>query len=151
VIDVAVARVNVRVDEVDATTMHVLRCRWYHNLVVDSGLNMIRDRLAGVAVDPITHGAVGTDASATIESDTALRDEVFRDQLGQRSTASAKSLVCKFVIGAQQANGSVLREAALFNASSGGSMFARVVTEEVVKTDAVLVVYTWTLSFEASS
>ena len=36
-------------------------------------------------------------------------------------------------------------------AASGGTLYARVTPEEVVKTDSILVIYTWTLGFEAAT
>ena len=139
------ARVNVCVETVDARTGRLLSRSRRHNLVVDVGLDLLRDLVYGDA-ETLTHGAVGTDATAPAAGDVALGAEVFRDQIAQRTKQSG-ALVIKFVLGSQQANGETLREAGLFNAASAGTMYARVTPEELAKTDAILVVYTWTLSW----
>jgi hypothetical protein len=148
----ASARVNVCVETVDARTARVLHRSWRHNLVVDAGLALLRDVLAGDAAT-ISHGAVGTDGTAPAAADEALGGEVFRDLISQTSPqgggATPYGLVVKFVVGSQFANGNTLREAGLFNAASGGAMYARVIPEAIVKTDAILVIYTWTLTFAA--
>jgi hypothetical protein len=142
------ARVNVCVETADARTGRVLSRAWRHNLVVDAGLDLLRDLVYG-DVGTLTHGAVGTAVTAPAAGDVALGAEVFRDLISQRTKQTAGMLV-KFVVGSQSGNGLIFREAGLFTAASGGTMYARVVTEEVAKTDAVLVIYTWTLSFGAA-
>jgi hypothetical protein len=140
-----VARANVRVDVLEACTGRLLSRRRRHNMVVDAGLDLVRDLVYGDGVT-LSHGAVGTDATAPAAGQTALGLEVFRDLIGQRTKQTA-GLVIKFVLGSQQGNGNVLREAGLFNAAAGGTMYARVTPEEIAKTDAILVIYTWTLSW----
>jgi hypothetical protein len=141
------ARANVRIDQIDARTGRLLSRGRRHNLVVDAGLDLLRDLVYGDAAVP-SHGAVGTDNTAPAAGDVALGAEVFRDQISQR-TKQAAGLVIKFVVGSQQANGLTLREAGLFNAASSGIMYARATPDQVVKSDAILVIYTWTLSFAA--
>ncbi len=139
------AMANVCVETVDVRTGRRLSRSWRHNLVVDAGLDLLRDLVYGDA-ETLSHCGVGTDATAPAAGDVALGAEVFRDQLSQRTKQSAE-LVIKFVLGSQQANGETLREAGLFNAASGGTMYARVTPEEIGKTDAILVIFTWTLSW----
>lgn len=139
------AKANVCIETVDARTGRVLSRSRRHNLVVDAGLDLLRDLVYGDGVI-LSHCGVGTDATTPAAGDVALGAEVFRDQLSQR-TKQAAQLVIKFVLGSQQANGSTLREAGLFNAVSGGTLYARVTPEEVEKTDSILVIYTWTLDW----
>jgi hypothetical protein len=144
-------RANVCVEVCDVRTGRVLRRIRRHNLVVNAGLRLLRDIVYGDA-PTLSHGAVGTDATPTAAGHVALVAEVFRDQLGQRSRTlyDLPRLVLKFVVGSQHANGTTLREAGLFNAASAGSMYARATPEDVVKTDAILVIYTWTLEWSAA-
>lgn len=142
-------RVNVCVESVDARTGEVLARRWKHNLVVAAGLNILRDLIYGDGTT-LTHGAVGTDNTAAAAGDVALGSEAFRDVISQR-TKGEGGLTLKFVVGSQSANGLTLREAGLFNAASGGSLYARVIPEAVEKTDAILVIYTWGITFEAAA
>jgi hypothetical protein len=146
----SLARVNVCVETVEARTGRVLARTWRHNLVVDAGLNLLRDRLAGNASAELTHGAVGTDGTAAAAANVALGAEVFRDQLSTK-TLQSKALQIKFVVGSSAANGATLREAGLFNAEAGGTLFARVTPEPVVKSADILVIYTWTVSLEAAA
>ena len=143
------ARANVLVETRDVRTGRLLSRSSRHNLVVSAGLNLLRDLIYGDAAT-LSHGAVGTDATSPAAAQVALGAEVFRDQISQRTKQTA-SLIIKFVVGSQQANGQTLREAGLFNAISGGTMYARVTPDPVSKTDAILVVYTWTLSFAVPS
>jgi hypothetical protein len=148
------ANANVCVEVCNARTGRTLRRIRRHNLVVTAGLKLLRDIVYGDTAT-LSHGAVGTDATPTVAGDVALVAEVFRDQLGQRAKQpyDLPSLVLRFIVGSQDANGSTLREAGLFNAASPGegSMYARVVLgEDVVKTDAILVIITWTLTWAAA-
>lgn len=140
-------RVNVRVEVFDQATGRRARAWHAHNLTVDVGLNLLRDLLYGDPPDPITACAVGTSGAAPAAGQTALLAEVFRGVLAQR-TKSAKTLTIRFALSSQQANGVTIREAGLF--TTGGIMFARVTPEEYAKTVAQSVLYTWTISLEAS-
>lgn len=146
-LDLVHARANVLVETVDARSGRVLFLARSHNLVTDAGLNLLRDLVYGDGVT-ITHGAVGTDATTPDPSDTTLAAETVRDLIAQR-TKAAQELVVKFVVGSTQGNGTTLREAGLFNAASAGTLYARVTPTAVVKTDAILVIYTWTLGWAA--
>jgi hypothetical protein len=141
-----VLKANVLVETFDVRTGEKLSESRHSNMAVDSGLNLLRDFLYGDGPTHITHGAVGTDTAATVAGDTALTTEVFRDVIAAR-VKGTQSLTLQFVLGSTHANGSTLTEAGLFNASSGGTMYARVVTSAVNKTALVSVLYTWTLSF----
>lgn len=140
-------RLNVVIIEHDAVTGHELRRQTGHNLVTTAGRNMLRDFLANTGVAGITHYALGTSATAATLADTALGAEVLRTTVAIWNTASA-SLEVRFYLGSTQGNGSTLAEAGLFNAASGGSMYARyVLASPIVKTSAVAVTFTWTLTW----
>lgn len=120
------------------------------NLVVDAGLNLIRDRLAGTSSAYATHLAVGTGSTAASASQTTLVTEVFRDVLTSTTTAS-KAVTLKYYLAAGSANGNTLREIGLFTASSGGTMIARaLLASSIVKTSSVTVTFTWTLNLSAT-
>ena len=142
------ASVNVHVEVFDAATGRRVRESWHHNRVVDVGLNKLRDVLYGDAGTQVTHGAVGTSNTPPAASDAGLEAEVFRDVVAQRAKGD-KSLQVRFVLGSQHANGTTLREAGLF--LSDGTLYARVLPAAVAKTDSQSVLYTWTLSFEATT
>ncbi len=145
-------RANVCVETVDARTGAVLTRTWRHNLVVEAGLLLLRDLLYGDGV-ALTHGAVGTDSTPPAAEDTELGSEVFRDLIATKTKLGGApqepGLSIRFIVGSQFANGHVLREAGLFNAAVAGSLYARVIPEAVTKTDAILVIYTWSVTFRA--
>lgn len=141
---------NVLVEVHDASTGAVLERREAHNLVVNDGLNLVRDLLDGDSVAGLTHFAVGTGTAATAAGDTALGGEVFRDAVGGR-TSNAQQLVASYYLGSGSANGNTLGEAGLFNAASGGTMFARVkLSPTIVKTSSIAVTFTWTINLGAA-
>jgi hypothetical protein len=141
---------NVTVTVHDASTGEVLGEQRAHNLVVNDGLNLIRDLLEGTATGPITHFALGTDSTPVTASDTALGVEVFRDVLAG-TTANAQQLVLSYYLNSADANGNTLSEAGLFNAASAGTMFARVaLSPPIAKTAAVAVSFFWTINLGAA-
>lgn len=143
-------RDNVRVMVSDATTGETLHEETQHNLVVNDGLNLIRDLLDGDAVSGITHLAVGTGTTAVSAAQTALVTQVFRDALTSK-TSNAQQLVVSYYLASGSANGNTLAEAGLFNAAAAGTMFARVkLASTIVKTASIAVTFTWTINLGAS-
>lgn len=118
------------------------------NLTVNAGMDLIRDLLNGDAVDPLTHFAVGTDDTAASSGDTTLGTEVFRDTFTQ-TTEDPKQLEIRYYLGSGDANGNTLKEVGLFNAASGGTMYARAVHTGIVKDTSVAITYVWTLTWSA--
>jgi hypothetical protein len=120
------------------------------NLVVDAGLNLLRDRLAGTSSAYATHLAVGTGTTAASAAQTTMVTEVFRDALTSTTTAS-KAVTFKYYLASGSANGNTLQEIGLFTASSGGTMIARaVLVSPIVKTASVTVTFSWTINLSAS-
>ena len=120
------------------------------NLVVLAGRNLIRDRLQAGAVAALTHFAVGTSNAAVTSGDTALQAEVFRDTITQFVNGSG-ILTVKYYLATGSANGNTLAEAGLLNASSGGTLFSRVVlASTIVKTTSITVTFQWDFTITAS-
>lgn len=141
---------NVQVTVQDAATGAILAQQEHKNLVVSGGLNLIRDLLDGDSVAGLTHFAVGTGTTAVASSQTTLGNQVFRDTVTQR-TSNAQQLVVSYYLASGSANSSTLSEAGLFNAASGGTMFARVLLSPVInKTAAVAVTFNWTINLGAA-
>lgn len=141
---------NVLIAVHDAATGAELSRQVQHNLVVNAGLNLIRDLLDGDAVAGITHFAVGTGAAAVAAGDTTLSTEVFRAAVTSR-TSNAQQLVVSYYLASGSANGNTLTNAGLFNSASSGTMFARVkFASSVVKTSSIAVTFTWTINLGAS-
>lgn len=87
-------RVNVRIEKIRSD--HV-RTEAYHNLAVDSGLNLIRDFLYGDAVSGLERFALGTGTGQVQAADAKLENEVFRDQL-TKVTKTDKGLEIKYYL-----------------------------------------------------
>jgi len=122
-----------------------------HNLVVQTGRNLVRDLLRGVAYTTgITYVAVGTGSTATVLEDTLLGTEVFRDTI-TAFTSSNSRLTVQLYLSSADANGSTLTEAGIFgNLATGtansGTLFARVVHSPIVKTVSISVTYNWEIN-----
>lgn len=141
--------------DVEVTTEHdgtiVTERQAIKNLVVDAGLNLIRDRLAGTSSAYVTHLAVGTNAAAVTALQTTLSTEVFRNVLTQTITSSTKTVQFKLYLAANEANGNTLREIGLFTASTGGTMYARaLLASPIVKNASTTVTFTWTTNLSAT-
>ena len=143
--DVA-AKGHVRVTITDARG-HIVEQFEQRNLVVTAGRNLLRDFLNNTAPTGLTHIALGTDATASDATQTALVAEVYRDLITSRAT-DVGQLTLTLYLGTTQANGNTLREVGLFNAASLGTMYARVpLASSIAKTSAIAVTFTWTLTF----
>ena len=112
------------------------------NLVVNTGLNLIRDYLNQSLADPMKYISVGDDGTAAEASQTELLNELFRDEITKR-TPEDRKVTFELLLGTTQQNGETLREAGLFSAA--GSMFARVTHEAINKTSIIQVLYSWTI------
>lgn len=96
-------------------------------MILNTGLNLIRSFLKGDSPTEPTHGAVGTGTTAVAAGDTTLDNEV-----GTRETVSAKTsdngvVDLIFTLLSTQGNLGNLTEVGLFNASSSGTEFNRIV------------------------
>ena len=140
---------NVQVTQtVDGVVVHRQIVR---NLVVDGGLNLIRDRLAGTSSLYVTHLAVGTSATAASAAQTTLVAEVFRNSLTETIGSTTKQVQYKYYLSASEANGNTLREIGLFTAASGGTMVARaVLASTIAKNSSTTVTFSWTLNLSAT-
>lgn len=142
---------NVTIDIFDAKTQGLLRRERGHNLVPTAGRNLLRDFLDGDAPAGVTHFAVGTGSTAASNNDTALGTQVLRDVVTSKAKDVLK-LTVKYYLATGSANGNTLREAGLFNASSGGTMYARyVLASAIVKTSSIAVTFTWELTWTVTA
>lgn len=141
--------VNVTIEIHDAITGRLLRREKQHNLVVLAGRNLVRDAINGAGGSyTLTHFAVGTGTAAPASTDTALGAEVWRDVVTKR-TPDAGKLTIHYYLSSTAANGNALTEAGLFNAASGGTMFARVKYSAINKTASISVTYAWEININA--
>lgn len=118
------------------------------NLVVTSGLNFISARMNDAALAVMSHMAVGTGTTAAALGDTALGTESARVALTSAVvTDNAIAYTATFGMNTP-ASLTALTEAAIFNASSGGTMLCRTVFPQVNKdvNDTLTIIWTVTIS-----
>lgn len=128
----------------DAKTDEILRVVENDNLIVDAGLNLVRDMILGTGLTP-SHIAIGLSATAPAAGDTTLGSEVFRGLITRR-TANDKLANMQLFLDTTSGNGNTLKEAGIFTRSSGGTMLSRVTYPEIVKTSSLTVTFTWDIT-----
>jgi len=139
---------NVFIEVRDAVTGHVLRRLRARNSIILAGRNLVRDVLRGAVTEP-THAAVGTNATAVADGDTALVTEIHRNVLTQRLAGSSK-VTWKFFLPSTVANGNTLKEAGIFNAVTAGIMLSRVTFADIIKTTSISITFTWVHTITSS-
>lgn len=116
------------------------------NLVVDAGEVHIADQLSsspgGAAM---SHMAIGTGSTAAAFGNTALGAETDRNALTSR-TDSGNVVTYVGTWAAGDGTNAALREAGIFNNSSGGTMLARAVYANIDKQAGDTLTITWTVT-----
>ena len=118
-----------------------------HNLVVNTGLNWARDRLAGLAPDPARFIAIGTGNTAVTAGDTELEAEVHRSILTGSSAQENFKITFTQFLTTLEADGEELREVGLF--STDGVLIARATHAAINKSTAITVSYQWDIELAA--
>jgi len=116
----------------------------FDNLVVTTGKGYIASRIKDATATAMSHMAVGTGTTAAAASQTALVTEANRQAL--TSTAvSGGDVTYSATFGNGQGTGA-LTEAAILNASSGGTMLCRTVFSVINKGANDTLAITWTVT-----
>jgi hypothetical protein len=139
---------NVAIEVCAAASGALLRLETAHNLVVLTGRNQIRDALYGDHIAAPAWMALGTGTTTPVSTDTTLATEVLRDVLTARAKGSG-TITFKYYLTSTQGNGITFREAGLFNAQSGGTLFARTLFTPIDKTASITVLWAWTVTIGA--
>jgi hypothetical protein len=119
-----------------------------HNMVVDSGINLMRDLLNGDTIDKVTYIGYGTssaDSSAGMTDLVAPSGSRY-DLTGFTPVKTNKQIVYNHYVGAPDNLGNIT-EAGLFTAVTSGTMFCRAVFEPINKTASTWIQVYWTISF----
>lgn len=114
------------------------------NLVVDSGINFIINRMYSNVENPMSHMAIGGLFGTPAASETTLGSEIARVALTS-TTVVGNSLVFVATFGAGVGTG-LIQEAGIFNAATSGTMLNRVSFGSVNKNSSDTIVITWTLT-----
>lgn len=127
-----------------------------HNLVVDTGLATIAERLAGVDTPANTKGTItylgiGTGTTAAAAGDTTLDTEVFRKQISVRTYTDE---VAKFRIYLNTTEANVaIKEIGLFGddatvTADTGTLYARLIIDKT-KTSSETLTIDWEVELAA--
>ena len=114
------------------------------NLVVTVGKGYVASRMKDTTDAAMSHMAVGTDSTAAAAGDTALGTESGRVALTSTTvSANVITYVATFPAGTATA---ALTEAAILNASSGGTMLCRTVYATVNKAASDAMSISWVIT-----
>ena len=130
------------------------------NLVVTTGKSFIASRMVGTTATEMTHMGIGTSATAEVIGDTTLGAELTVG--GGYTSYSRAALLTKSATNnvvtysanfpannpSAPSGGAVLREAGIFNASTGGTMLCRTTFPIVTKLPADALTITWTITIQ---
>jgi len=94
-------------------------------MIVNSGLNLMRDFLAGDAPTPPSHFAVGTSETAVTAGDTTLGAEVERKVVTSKTLSGNGILEYVGDLLSTESNGNDLAEVGVLNAASTGDLLLR--------------------------
>ena len=116
------------------------------NLVVNTGLNVIAERLAGVVKNPVSHMGIGTGTTAATATDINLEIQKAA-RLAASSIVVTNSQVVITATFPGTTHAGAITEAALFNAATLGEMISRVVFAEYNLGSSDALTITWTITF----
>lgn len=119
------------------------------NLVVDSGLNFICDRMEGTSEAVMSHMGLGSGTTAAASGNTDLESILGSREALDSTTVSTNTITYVASFEAGDATGAVT-EAGLFNASTAGTMLCRTVFDVVNKQADDTMTVTWTITLTAS-
>ena len=122
--------------------------RKINNLIVDTGLNFICDRMKNDET-AMTHMALGSGTTSPAAGNTALESQLGSREALDSSTVTNNQIVYISSFEAGDATGAV-SEAGIFNAASGGTMLCRVTFSVVNKAADDVLSINWTITLTAS-
>jgi len=133
--------------------------RCHANKIVKAGRQLVAQRFAGVPGTPpavVSHIGVGTGSTAPADGDTKLVAERARNPIAapvysaivDAGGVQRVKVTLQTVFDFGEANGTdPLREAAVFTAASGGTMYNRVVFDAVTKANTFKLTLIWDIVF----
>ena len=114
------------------------------NLVVTAGKGYVASRMKDATATAMSHMAIGAGSTAAAASDTALGNQLGRVALTSTTVSNA---VVTYVASFPAGTGTgAVTEAAILNASSGGTMLCRTVFSVVNKGAQDSMTVTWTVT-----
>lgn len=116
------------------------------NLVVNAGLNVIAERLAGVTKGPVSHMGIGTGTTAANAANVALEIQKATRMAANSIVVTANAIVITAVF-AGSTHAGAITEAGLFNAATLGELISRVVFAPYNLGSSDALTITWTITF----
>lgn len=116
------------------------------NLVVDTGLNFIVNRMKDAAAAVMSHMSLGTGTTAAAAANTTLETEISGSRVALTSTTVTANQITYIASFAAGVGTGAVTEAGIFNASSGGTMLCRTVFPVVNKQAGDSMTVTWTVT-----
>ncbi|MHA1868095.1 MAG: hypothetical protein ACTSXD_08500 [Candidatus Heimdallarchaeaceae archaeon] len=104
--------------------------------IVDDGVYVIRNFLAGASETPPTHIAWGEGSTSPALTDTTMESEIERNKITNWRKLELEAVQESMLTGAE-ANGSNLTRIGMFNSSVGGSMFIHYEMPNLAKTSRI--------------
>lgn len=114
------------------------------NLIVTVGKNHIAARIQGTSQGVMSYMAIGTVATTPTVGDLTLNTEIARVALATY-TNSTNTIQATATFAGGTGTGT-LREAGLFNASTGGTMLAHTTFPAITKASSDTLSITWTIT-----
>lgn len=116
------------------------------NLVVTTGKNFVASRMKDTTSSVMSHMAIGTGSTAAAAGDTALGSESARVSLTSTTVTDNDVVYVATFSAGTPSSAAAITEAAIFNASSSGTMLCRTVFSVINKQSADALSITWTVT-----
>ncbi len=113
-------------------------------------INDIRDVSKARIGTTFTHGAVGSDNTASQASDTTLGSEDFRSAIDDFDDSATSTTTTQLQVGLTENNGNNIKETGWFNAGAAGTMWTRNVITTIAKTADIRVFLDTQITFTIS-
>lgn len=138
-----IGRLDIVVTAEDGT---VKQCESVKNLVVTSGKGYVASRMKDTSTSVMSHMAIGTGTTAAAAGNTALVSESARVVLTSTTVNNNDVVYVATFPAGTPSSAAAVTEAAIFNASSGGTMLCRTVFSVISKGTSDALSITWTVS-----
>jgi hypothetical protein len=116
------------------------------NLVVNTGLNFIVNRMKDATASVMSHMSLGTGTTAAAAADTTLETEISASRVTLTSTTVTANQITYIASFAAGVGTGAVTEAGIFNAGTGGTMLCRTVFPVVNKQAGDSMTVTWTVT-----
>ena len=102
-------------------------------VVVNDFLNKVRDYIHGDTENTMDYMAWGDDNTPPVTTDTSLGNEFLRKQCSSRAKIGLGEEKYQAIMGTGEGNGNTIKEMAIFDAASAGTMMFRQLIEPIPK------------------